>query len=69
MGWLYVIGGCFVCGGTFAFHPDLVPSHPDDEGIRQPICESCVTLINRKRAELGVTQWPVHPDAYEPQET
>ena len=69
MAFMYVIGGCFVCGGTFAFNADSVPSHPDDGGIRQPICKSCVTLINRKREELGVPLWPVHPDAYEPQET
>lgn len=54
-----------------AFNPNLVPSLrltdglPDPKGQREPICLTCVTVANKKRAELGHELIPVHPGAYE----
>jgi hypothetical protein len=46
---------------VFASNPARVPSYEN-----QPICEPCIGLINRRRAELGQPLWPVLEGAYEP---
>jgi len=62
-GYMIVMGGCFSCGRTFSFNADHVPSYQGE-----PICETCIVAVNKQRKEGGLPLWPVHPDAYEPQE-
>lgn len=70
------ISPCIVCGRTFSYNPDLVPSHPcrngrpsmDPSDPTGPICATCITVVNAKREASGMNTWPVHPDAYAPSE-
>jgi hypothetical protein len=59
MGYISVFGGCAVCGRVFVFSPVHVPSVHGE-----PICESCIALVNAERERRGLPLWPVHPDAY-----
>jgi hypothetical protein len=61
---------CYACGRTFAFNVELVPSFPAPEhgGDRMPICESCIRIVNHRRRQNGLEEWPVPPGAYEPEE-
>jgi hypothetical protein len=68
MGYMYVIGDCLVCHQPFMFNADHVPSFPIN-GIREPICSTCIVHVNEQRALRDLPQWPIHPDAYEPEET
>jgi hypothetical protein len=60
MGYASLLAPCFSCGRIFASNPVRVPSYDN-----QPICRSCITLVNEQRAARGLALWPVHPDAYE----
>jgi hypothetical protein len=59
MGYISVLGACYVCGGVFVFSPKYVPSVNGE-----PICEGCITRVNAERQRRGLPLWPVHPDAY-----
>jgi len=64
-----VIGGCYACGRTFGFNPHRVPSYqtdPTDYASREPICPTCIVVVNERRRAAGLDEWPVHPDSYEP---
>jgi len=63
-GYELLMAACFGCGRLFASNPAHVPSYEN-----QPICRNCITLVNTKRREQGLPEWPIHPDAYEPEET
>lgn len=67
MGYVFVLGPCLVCEVPFTYNPEKVPSQswPPPDGPREPICEGCMALINRKRERLGMPPHPIHPDAYE----
>lgn len=66
MGYYYTKGICWLCRNPFSFNPALVPSHPDEHGVKQPICQPCLKMVNQKRAELGRTQFEMLPGAYDP---
>lgn len=57
-------GPCWCCEQMFAFHPQLVPSIVVG-GMRRQLCRICVELVNRRRAELGVTPVDVPAGAYD----
>lgn len=61
MGFMSLVAPCFACGLPFASNPERVPSYDN-----QPICRSCITVVNEKRASNGLPTWPVFEDAYEP---
>lgn len=76
-----VVGRCFACGNVFTFNPHLVPSVPIDpmtklppdvgktdpvRAVREPLCERCVSILNRRRAEEGREPLIVLAGAYEP---
>ncbi len=63
MGWLIVIGRCYVCTRQFMFNALLVPSYGGE-----PICKGCIEVTNDARRKAGLPLWPVLPGAYEPQE-
>jgi hypothetical protein len=76
-GYMFIIGSCFSCGRRFTFNPDHVPSisinHETGKvdhanGVREPICLTCVERVNPLREANGLPVIIVHPDAYEPQE-
>lgn len=67
-GYMMAMAPCYGCGQVFGFHPDLVPSVTDDNGIRQPVCRSCVDRVNPRRAANGLPPIVPLPGAYEPSE-
>lgn len=65
MGYALGMGLCFCCRRVFGFNPVRVPSHQDEHGVKQPICETCMGLLNKKRREKGLQPFPILADAYE----
>jgi hypothetical protein len=63
MGYMTVYSPCFVCKRPFHSNPQSVPSY---EG--EPICSTCIVVVNEERAKKGMPLWPVAADAYEPLE-
>ncbi|TMC01253.1 MAG: hypothetical protein E6J41_33320 [Chloroflexi bacterium] len=77
-GVLMTVGVCWLCEGTFVFHPGLVPSLPIDSitgttpdqggdpqrARREPLCHGCVLLVNRLRREIGQPELTIPPGAY-----
>ncbi len=61
--WMSGYGACGCCDRLFVFNVERVPSV---QGA--PICQPCITRVNERRRAAGRPEWPVWPDAYEPQE-
>lgn len=57
------LGPCFGCGSLFAFHPDKVPSI-ERNGVKQPICRTCINRINPIRERNGLEPVVPLPNAY-----
>lgn len=65
MAYMIAHGPCWCCGRAFSFNPDLVPSFRDPEtNVKEPVCDTCMELVNRKRRQRGQLPHPVHPNAY-----
>lgn len=62
-----VIGYCFGCKNMFTFNAERVPSIPIN-GVREPVCETCVQRVNPMRIANGLDPIIVLPGAYEPEE-
>ena len=45
--------------------PQPVEPGAEERAVKQPLCESCVELINENRRRIGEPEIVVHPDAYE----
>lgn len=67
-GYMIAMGDCFVCHRLFHFNPDRVPSHRDENGVRQPICGDCIEKANAVRKTNGLEPIVPLPGAYEPTE-
>ena len=65
MGYAYCMSACFGCGRLFSYNPMRVPSIPIN-GMREPICETCVARANPERIKRGLPPIVPYPDAYEP---
>lgn len=65
MGYAIGMGTCYGCGQTFSFNPNKVPSLRVD-GVREPVCQVCMTKINILRERRGLKPFEIHKDAYEP---
>lgn len=65
-GYAFAQSPCLVCHQVFSYHPHKVPSHRDASGVKQPICQNCMNLVNTKRKEKGLEPFPILPGAYEP---
>ena len=63
-GVVFAAGACFACKRPFNFNPHKVPSHRHN-GVREPVCEDCMNLINTRRKEMGLDAFPIAPDAYD----
>lgn len=65
-GYVLAFSSCVCCRNVFSYNPKKVPSTSAVTGTREPVCEKCMSYINRKRVTLGIPPLVVHPDAYEP---
>ena len=65
MGYVFMLGACGSCGQSFTFNPMKVPSFKDAKGVKQPVCQSCLTAINKIRKERGLSHAPALSGAYE----
>lgn len=69
-----LFAACWCCRQPFGSNPSLVPSIrvkdgvPDPEGVREPLCRSCVEQLNKARVAKGLEPFKIHPEAYEPEE-
>ena len=66
MGYAIATGTCYCCGRIFYFNPVRVPSARDQNGEKQPVCKNCILEVNRRKAEMGLPEFVVPDDAYEP---
>lgn len=66
MGYVFATSACICCGRVFSYNPHRVPSTSAFTGSREPVCRSCMDVINEKRAEQGMEPFAIQPDAYEP---
>lgn len=65
---MFAMSACYGCKQFFSYNPDLVPSIVVD-GVREPVCQSCVDVVNPRRIANGLEPINVLPGAYEPAET
>lgn len=65
-GYVFATSACFGCRRLFSYNPHKVPSHRDEHGVRQPVCQACVDVANPRRKANGLPPIVPHPDAYEP---
>lgn len=63
MGFMSALSACYGCRQVFSYNPERVPSIRVN-GVREPICESCVEAANPERAKNGLPPIVVLPDAY-----
>lgn len=65
MGFALAHADCIACGQPFSFNPVRVPSIRVN-GVREPVCEPCMTRANVTRAAAGRPLLTILPGAYEP---
>lgn len=63
MGYMTAMGKCFGCRQLFSFNPVRVPSFKGE-----PVCETCMTVVNERRTATGLAPHPVMAGAYEAEE-
>jgi hypothetical protein len=63
-GYVLAFGGCISCHRPFSFNPHKVPSIRID-GVREPVCLSCMEEANSRRVAAGDPPHRIEPDAYE----
>ena len=65
MGYMFVSGPCGGCKRIISYNPIRVPSFRFNGKDKEPICESCIKIINTEKKKSGLKLWPVASDAYE----
>ena len=65
MGFLSLLAPCAGCGRLFTSNPYRVPVAVVD-GVRRPICRTCLGFANDARVERGLDPLPILPGAYDP---
>lgn len=65
-GGLLLLSPCGSCGVALAFNPNRVPSVPDENGRRRPLCQGCLRELNAERSAQGLPAFMPHRDAYSP---
>jgi len=63
MGYALATSSCAGCRKLFSYNPVRVPSIRLN-GNREPICQSCIEIVNPKRIANGLDPIVPHPDAY-----
>lgn len=64
MGYVSITGPCGRCRKICSYNPVRVPSFRFNGIDKEPICESCIIIINEERKKRGLELWPVYDDAY-----
>ena len=64
MGYAFVTGPCGSCHKIIVYNPVKVPSFRFNGIDKEPICESCIAVVNDERKKKGLKLWPVYDDAY-----
>jgi len=64
MGYVLAMSECFCCKQVFGYNPNKVPSIRV-QGVRQPICKSCIEQANPLRKQHGLPELIPLPGAYE----
>lgn len=64
MGFVAVLGPCIRCKRPFVYSPTRVPSIRID-GVRHPICATCVEEVNPLRIANGLPPINPLPGAYD----
>lgn len=64
MGYVICHGTCCACGNVMGFNPLRVPSIRID-GVKQPVCATCMGWLNDNRVAKGLAPVAIAPDAYE----
>jgi hypothetical protein len=65
MGYVFAMGPCCNCGQLFSYNPLRVPSVRNINGVREPVCLSCVERSNPWRIANGLAPIVLLPGAYE----
>jgi hypothetical protein len=65
MGYAFVTSSCIGCHRLFSYNPLRVPSIRIN-GVREPICRTCVERVNPQRIKNGLEPIVPAPDAYDP---
>ena len=65
MGYALATSHCLGCKRLFSYNPVRVPSLRVN-GVREPICQSCIDRANPERIKKGLPPLVPHPDAYQP---
>lgn len=63
-GYAFAMAPCFVCKRLITFNPVRVPSIVIN-GVREPVCQICIDLVNPIRRENGLPEIVPLPDAYD----
>lgn len=64
MGYISAMGPCYTCRDLFMFNPERVPSVVIN-GVREPVCEACMTKANAIRKAKGLPLLEILPGAYD----
>lgn len=64
MGYIQAFSACVGCRRPFFYNPNRVPSITID-GVREPICASCVARVNPRRIANGLDPIVPLPGAYD----
>jgi hypothetical protein len=69
MSFMLAHGCCCGCGSLFSFNPNRVPSIRVN-GVREPVCQSCIERSNRIRAAANppLPLIEILPGAYDAEE-
>lgn len=65
MGYAMVMSPCINCRKPFSYNPHRVPSIRIN-GVREPVCQTCIETANRARAAQGIPAIEILPGAYDP---
>lgn len=65
MGYAMCHAYCIGCRRLISFNPIRVPSITVN-GVKEPLCECCVAILNTRRIDAGLKPVTIAADAYEP---
>jgi hypothetical protein len=64
-GYVFAHSVCIGCGKPFSYNPHKVPSLRHN-GVREPVCQTCVDIANPIRIKNGLEPIVPLPGAYDP---
>jgi hypothetical protein len=66
MGYVFATSPCICCRRVFSYTPHKGPSTTAFTGSREPVCRSCMGVLNDRRQQQGLEPFEIQPDAYDP---